>query len=713
MSAFPSLISPLMNAQGLITTSALNTEAQTALALSATNAADIVVLQDTALQASSGLYTGLASTNCEIFGKITAHAPDKGDAFVSTGFRITDTGKLYANSLTTAQGAGVFGEALVGLLDAQTINAGNSNQFRVDISGNCTVNELTYTTLNPPIAPGATPSLSQVLAISGDGGNQPITNVENLYVNNVINTAVRIETNQVSILNDGGTGYHIMDSNASGVDLNTKFTSDGLILHKVSTGSDITIQNDANNLVTLGTAAGYADLQVGILNYLELNPPIAPSATPTLDEVLEAGNDGGARSILNISNIVATDSLQILKDADQPELGNYYFSSAATGFSVGAGASLTANTLIGGSPDGIAFQNANASFKANFDGSVDCGNITCELINGVAPEFKPTYNYYVSKNGNDTNGLGSILSPYATIQKAISVCEAVYDGTPRVINVLAGTYTENLTLTKSRISIVGEGQSSRPDVGTSISGTITITITSGNSDLNNNNIYFSGLLLGQIEDNTASTSYPHRVFFTNCQLYANNRVLYMHPAGDFRAFVSNCVISNDDTAATDPIVECYSSSTGMVSFTSNQITSKGTSQNVFKLSGSCRIDTYAQNLLTSDSTGTNVAIAIFVHSSTATISIGQCAFIYSSANPKRNIDTASGIYMASGSGSLVIVQNFFSLSGLPSGQNAVLNSGSSVVLYGNNISSSSAAGTSAFAISGTQNVNKFSFTSLQ
>jgi hypothetical protein len=96
-------------------------------------------------------------------------------------------------------------------------------------------------------------------------------------------------------------------------------------------------------------------------------------------------------------------------------------------------------------------------------------------------------------------------------------------------------------------------------------------------------------------------------------------------------FVSNCVISNDNTSATDPVVECYSSSTGMVSFTSNQITSKGTSQNVFKLSGSCRTDTFAQNIFTSDSTGTNVAVAIFVHSSTAVITLGQNAFVYSSS----------------------------------------------------------------------------------
>ena len=796
-----------------IATTSLEQTAQDALASGVAANAKADTLLATALQVSGSNYTGL---------------PDAGillkDNTDTTTFLVDgNSGDLGAKGYITGFGF-----------------ANTNSSFQVNDIGNCTVNELTYTSLNPPITPGATPSLSQVLAVSGDGGNQQISNVENLFVNNVINTPARIETNQVSILNDGGTGYHVMDSNTSGVDLNTKFTSDGLILHKVAAGSDITIQNDATNLVTLGTASGYADLQVGTLNYIALNPPIGPGVTPTLAEVLAAGNDGGTYAIVGISQITANDSLQILKDADQPELGTYTLNTnPTTGFNVGGGASLTANTLIGGSTDGIAFQNADASFRANFDGSVNTtsvsfpnstsivaggngeisfdganvvditeltvgtlncstfnppistptlaqvlavgadgnqvditncgnitasgfttagntetntlyikdntqtlvaqidnqgfisaaqlsigsvaqidttGNITCELVNGVAPEFKPTYTYFVSKGGNDTEGLGSILSPYLTIQKAISVCEAFTDGNPRVVNVLAGSYVENLTLTKSRISIIGQGQSSRPDVGTSISGTITVTIASGNSDLNNNNIYFSNFLInGLFEDNTASISYPHRVFFDRCQLYANNRVLYLHPAGDYRAFVSNCVISNDNTSATDPVIECYSSSTGMVSFTSNQITSKGASQNVFKLSGSCRIDTYAQNILTSDSVGTNVAIAIFVHNSTAVISLGQNAFVYSSAGAKRNTDTAAGIYMSAASGgTLVIASNFFSLTGLPTGQNAVQNnSAAGVVIYGNNISTSSAAGTSAHDISGSNNVTKFAMTSVQ
>ena len=164
MSAYPSLISPLMNAQGLITTSALNTEAQTALAsgVAANTKADTLLA--TALQTSGQNYTGL---------------PEAGITLRDAASRSSITLNPSISEIAvngTIRSAGVGGNAFE--------NADSS--FAVDISGNTTVNELTYTTLNPPIVPGATPSLSQVLAVSGDGGNQPISNIENLYVNNVI-----------------------------------------------------------------------------------------------------------------------------------------------------------------------------------------------------------------------------------------------------------------------------------------------------------------------------------------------------------------------------------------------------------------------------------------------------------------------------------------------------------------------------------------------
>ncbi|MFA5490136.1 MAG: hypothetical protein WC284_13115 [Candidimonas sp.] len=59
---------------------------------------------------------------------------------------------------------------------------------------------------------------------------------------------------------------------------------------------------------------------------------------------------------------------------------------------------------------------------------------------------------YVSENGSDINGMGTILNPYQTIQNAINV-SSPYD----TIMVYGGVYAENLTINVSNLSIFGQG----------------------------------------------------------------------------------------------------------------------------------------------------------------------------------------------------------------------------------------------------------------
>lgn len=347
-------------------------------------------------------------------------------------------------------------------------------------------------------------------------------------------------------------------------------------------------------------------------------------------------------------------------------------------------------------------------------GDIDnAGAISCVSVNAVAPQFKPTYDYYVSKGGSD-NGLGSVLSPFLTVQHAITVCEANYDGFARTINVLSGNYVESLTFSKSHISIIGGGVGNRPDLGSSITGNITVELSSGNSDLHNNNITINGfLLVGLVEDST-SGDYPHRLLINNCHIYGNDRCLYMHPVFDYRCYVSNCVISNDSLVSTDPLVQC--AGLGMVVFNQNQMTAKGASQIVFKLSGTCRIDVFAQNILTSDSIGTNVAVAIFNHNSSQRITLGQNAFVYGNSGAKRNLDTAAGVFL-NNTGSLVLLSNTFVMTGLASSQMAVYATSlvfpSTIIIYGANISTSNALALTATGISGSQGTTKVAGQSVQ
>jgi hypothetical protein len=128
-----------MNAQGLITTSALNTDAQAALALSSDNAEQIQTLQETSLQRLEGDYRGT----------------------IGAGLILRDADE---NTVLYVNGASGDVSALGVIAGSGFANTNSS--FQVNDIGNCTVNELTYTTLNPPIPPGTTPSLGDVMDVN-------------------------------------------------------------------------------------------------------------------------------------------------------------------------------------------------------------------------------------------------------------------------------------------------------------------------------------------------------------------------------------------------------------------------------------------------------------------------------------------------------------------------------------------------------------------
>jgi hypothetical protein len=585
MSAYSSLLNPLMNLSGLITTSALNTDAQTALAsgVEANTKADTLLA--TALQTSGQNYTGLPAAGITLRNAAS-------------------------QSIIT--------------LDASSGNLTSTSILTGDIS----CNTLYYSSLSPPIAPSSQ-NLNQVLSIGNDASGQPISNVGTLSASAIQST------------NSSGTA-------------SSKFNNVRIY------------SNDSSTETAVINAAGNANCQNFYLYGVNPN-----------DFSITSNKNILTKGSITSNNLITGDiSCNTL----------YYQSLSPT----------IVSTWVG-----TATSNLNMS---NYDIS------SCNLINGVSPQFKPTYDYYVSKGGNDNN-LGSILSPFLTVQKAIDICETAYDGTPRVIHLSSGSYSGNITISKPRISIIGEGASMNPDTGSSISGNFFIYLTDGNSDLNNNNIYFSGLLInGQVLDQTFGV--VHRVIITNCHLYAQNDCLTVNTAYtlDYRVIINNCTISNSSSSATDPLM--LFKGAGMISIINCKITSKGNAQKTVNIWDNVRSDTIAQNIFTSDSQGNDVARSIFHHQASTTITLGNNAFVYSSAGTKRNIDGAAAINITE-NGSLVSLNNIMSLSGLPTGQMAIYNTGSGVVVFGNNISTSSPLGTSATGISGTLNVNKFAATSVQ
>jgi hypothetical protein len=168
--------------------------------------------------------------------------------------------------------------------------------------------------------------------------------------------------------------------------------------------------------------------------------------------------------------------------------------------------------------------------------------------------YRPTGMFYVAKNGSDTQGDGSYLNPWLTVQNAITVVDAL--GVGGNINIGPGTYTENLTLTKN-INLVGtpeflarnnEGTSNFPV--TTITGTITI--------LNPANaiVFMSNLrVLGTISQSASSVGY--------IRLYINNGLVarqVANPLVSAIALTNN--IANSELVVTNSFIS--SSSTGAV-----------------------------------------------------------------------------------------------------------------------------------------------------
>lgn len=125
----------------------------------------------------------------------------------------------------------------------------------------------------------------------------------------------------------------------------------------------------------------------------------------------------------------------------------------------------------------------------DFDNDVNIGDITTTKklnLNGLEVKLNSfKYNYYVSNvDGNDTNN-GSITQPFKTIGACMTVINALSPDINVVINLSAGNYTENVSITKSGVSLVG----SNP-IACVINGDISFNM------VQNSSFYAIGVLFG-------------------------------------------------------------------------------------------------------------------------------------------------------------------------------------------------------------------------
>ena len=98
-----------------------------------------------------------------------------------------------------------------------------------------------------------------------------------------------------------------------------------------------------------------------------------------------------------------------------------------------------------------------------------------------------SYNLYVSNiSGSDVSGTGLISNPYQTIGRALTVANGISDSNKVSIVLAAGTYTENVSVTRANTFI--SGGAPNLSTATNIVGSVTVDMTSSSQPLINGGI---------------------------------------------------------------------------------------------------------------------------------------------------------------------------------------------------------------------------------
>lgn len=338
------------------------------------------------------------------------------------------------------------------------------------------------------------------------------------------------------------------------------------------------------------------------------------------------------------------------------------------------------------------------------------GNIGCEK---VLPVFKLNTDYYVSSNGDDTNGNGSMENPFATIQNCINVCETLTtsDNVYRYIHIMGGTYSENLTISK-KVFLIGEAESPySASVGCQLAGNISININANGTDMFNNACNIMGLLIsGKVEFTSTNNSVLN---IENTYIFTPNnssgRGIYFNPsASNSRLRIWNSQVISGGATGTDPLIEL--TSVGSLNMNNCYLSAKGL-QNCLLFSGTSTCDTIVNCKFECSNSGASVLPIVAITATVSgTYSFGVCAFFYSSNTSKTANLNACGILNNNASGNNNILVNYcsFFLLGTNTSnfaiQDANFGTGTAVIVlyYMNNASL-----TNAFAIHGILNTTKF------
>lgn len=301
------------------------------------------------------------------------------------------------------------------------------------------------------------------------------------------------------------------------------------------------------------------------------------------------------------------------------------------------------------------------------------GQMTSLNTVGQRVRFRDSTEFFVSNNGSDISGDGSILNPYATIQKAITQAELISSAALIcIINVASGHYNENLTFNKGYVILNGVLSTQTANEVTEITGSITISCA-GAADLFNRQVVFQGFNItcgvGQTITDNSTTS--HLVAFQDCKIFTNGRAFNGISTGaDARTYFTNCEFSQTNAAITDSTIYV---NRGAVEIERIDVTTDGNAP-CLEIAGNavlfrCSLTTFE----VTNASATVAPICLITTSSTAAQPFGQTTFTYTSAVSKAASPTSSAIRIASGVGTtLILLNNYYTMTGLTGSGNNVI-----------------------------------------
>lgn len=130
---------------------------------------------------------------------------------------------------------------------------------------------------------------------------------------------------------------------------------------------------------------------------------------------------------------------------------------------------------------GVRMQNdLYANNVLNYSGqSVAIPDCTLTTVNKMGYGLRPLLEIYVSTDGSDTNGNGSIVLPFQSIAKALAFRSAAISDLAEVGIVLSsGTYTETVNMTTNNTYIIGMASGGQVRQPVNIVGTVTMAVGS-------------------------------------------------------------------------------------------------------------------------------------------------------------------------------------------------------------------------------------------